>query len=172
MILGKTERGQQALKARSVKLSARQRSAFILFDGRRSVDQVLEATAGTGITTDEIMALVEEGFLTELAVAGHDGVAGAAPSAHVPQPDGAAAPVVLAPLEATARPSARSAQERYRDAYPVATRLTAALGLRGFRLNLAVEGVSSYEELVQLAPKIRSAVGEGAYAELDRALNG
>ena len=39
---------------------------------------------------------------------------------------------------------------------PIATQLTAALGLRGFRLNLAVEGATSYEQLAaQLAPKIR-----------------
>lgn len=165
MILGKTELGQQALKERSAKLTQRQRSAFILFDGRRSVEQVLDATGGMGVTPDEITALVDEGFLIELATDksagqsnGLDGTANGfgGGSAQAVQPE----------------PSTRSGQDRYRDAYPVATRLTAALGLRGFRLNLAVEGVSSYEELALLAPKIREAVGSTAYAELDRALNG
>lgn len=40
MILVKTEAGQQVLKDRSVPLSPRQRTAFILFDGKRSVDEV------------------------------------------------------------------------------------------------------------------------------------
>jgi hypothetical protein len=37
MILVKTDTGQQVFKDRSVRLTPRQRSAFILFDGRRSV---------------------------------------------------------------------------------------------------------------------------------------
>jgi len=46
MILLKTEIGQQVLKDRSVRLTPRQRSAFILFDGRRSVADVLAAGMG------------------------------------------------------------------------------------------------------------------------------
>jgi hypothetical protein len=41
----------------------------------------------------------------------------------------------------------------------------------GFRLNLQVEGTTSYEDLVALAPKIRAAVGAEKAAALDRALN-
>jgi hypothetical protein len=66
VILGKTEIGQQALRERSPKLTQRQRSAFILFDGRRSVEQVLDATGGIGVTSAEITALVDSGFLIEL----------------------------------------------------------------------------------------------------------
>jgi hypothetical protein len=65
----------------------------------------------------------------------------------------------------------RSSQQRYQDAYPIATRLTASLGLRGFRLNLAVEAAGNYEQLGQLAPKIREAVGQEKYAPLEDALN-
>jgi hypothetical protein len=63
-----------------------------------------------------------------------------------------------------------SAQQRYKDAYPIATQLTGSLGLRGFRLNLSVEGTSTYEELLSLAPKIRAAVGDDKAVALDRAL--
>ena len=63
-----------------------------------------------------------------------------------------------------------SHQQRYQAAYPIATRLTAALGLRGFKLNLAVEAAANWEELVGLAPKIRAAVGTDRAVELDRAL--
>ena len=41
-------------------------------------------------------------------------------------------------------------RRRYQSAYPLATKLTASLGLRGFRLNLAVEAAGSYEELLEV----------------------
>jgi hypothetical protein len=49
MKYAKTEAGQLALKERSPQLTSRQRSAMILFDGKKTVDQVLAATAGLGI---------------------------------------------------------------------------------------------------------------------------
>ena len=66
----------------------------------------------------------------------------------------------------------RTPQQRYQDAYPIATRLTASLGLKGFRLNLAVEAASNYDELRGLAPKIREAVGADKCMMLDLALDG
>lgn len=64
MILVKTDVGQQVLKDRSVPLTPRQRSAFILFDGKRSVDDVI--AAGTGITAEEVGQMVESGLLAPL----------------------------------------------------------------------------------------------------------
>ena len=61
-------------------------------------------------------------------------------------------------------------QQRYAEAYPIATKLTAGLGLRGVRLNLAVEGATSYEDLLALSPKIRDAVGAEKFAPLAKAL--
>ena len=154
MILVKTQTGHQALKDRSVTLSPRQRSAFILFDGKRSLDDVL--AAGMGIAREDIDHLVELGMLAP--VAGASGV----PAAAVSQ--------VASPVVAPAG-SGRSNQQRYKDAYPIATQLTGSLGLMGFRLNLQVEGTASYEDLVALAPKIRAAVGAEKAAPLDKALN-
>ncbi|MBB1601786.1 hypothetical protein [Variovorax sp. UMC13] len=151
MILLKTEAGQRVFKDRSIRLTPRQRSAFILFDGQRSVDDVLGA--GMGIAREDIEQMVELGLL---------GQPGAAPL------DAAATAVARAPIAPV--DAARSPQQRYQDAYPVATQLTGALGLRGFRLNLAVEGTASYEELLALAPKIRAAVGPDKAEMLDRAL--
>ncbi|MBA2964108.1 MULTISPECIES: hypothetical protein [Ramlibacter] len=148
MKLAKTDLGQRVLKDRSVPLTPRQRAAFILCDGRNTVDQVLAATASVGVTREDIDHLLQENLLEP---------AGPAPAAATPA---AAAPV-----------SDRTAQQRYQEAYPVATRLTAGLGLRGFRLNLAVEGATNFEQLRELAPRIREAVGDKAYADLDRALN-
>lgn len=64
-----------------------------------------------------------------------------------------------------------SAQAHYAMAYPIAIRLTAALGLRGFRLNLAVEAASDLDKLKELAVKIKDAVGPEKYKDLDDALN-
>ena len=170
MILVKTEAGQQVLKDRSVPLSPRQRTAFILFDGKRSVDEVLAAAAG--IAREEIDQMVELGLLGPAA--GSKPVAPAPPAPakapQAPAPSVSKAPVAPKPAE-PAPPSGRSRQQRYKDAYPIATQLTGALGLMGFRLNLQVEGTTSYEDLVALAPKIRAAVGAEKAAALDRALN-
>ena len=50
MVSSKTQAGQEALKDRHGGLSSRQRSAFILFDGKRTLSEVLAATAAMGIT--------------------------------------------------------------------------------------------------------------------------
>jgi hypothetical protein len=161
MKLVKTETGHRVMKDRSVPLTPRQRAAFILFDGRNTVDQVLAATGAAGVTREDIDHLVAVGLLEPAA----DAPAAAAPAA---SPAGAPA---AAPAGTATGGSGRSPQQRYQDAYPIATKLTAKLGLKGFRLNLAVEHALNYEQLRDLAPRIREAVGDEAYAELDRALN-
>ena len=179
MILVKTEAGQQVFKDRSVPLSPRQRTAFILFDGKRSVDEVL--AAGNGIAREEIDQMVELGLLQPAAgskvaaapKAPEPAAAGKMAATAAPQPSaGNRAPEAVKPKPAEPAPAAgRSRQQRYKDAYPIATQLTGALGLMGFRLNLQVEGTTSYEDLVALAPKIRAAVGAEKAAALDKALN-
>ncbi|MEJ1166220.1 hypothetical protein V9K97_21130 [Variovorax sp. CCNWLW186] len=179
MILVKTEAGQQVFKDRSVPLSPRQRTAFILFDGKRSVDEVL--AAGNGIAREEIDQMVDLGLLQPAAgskaaaspKAPEPATAGKTAATAAPQPSGGSRPPESAkPKPAEPAPAAgRSRQQRYKDAYPIATQLTGALGLMGFRLNLQVEGTTSYEDLVALAPKIRAAVGAEKAAALDKALN-
>jgi len=174
MILVKTEAGQLALKDRSVGLTPRQRSAFILFDGKRSVSDVL--ASGMGIAPEDIDQMLQLGLLGQ--VGSNDAAANSAPAPlpSVPAalepapPVQVAAPVAVAPA-AGASP-ARTPQQRYQEAYPIATKLTSSLGLRGFRLNLQVEGTTNFEELMALAPKIRAAVGAEKAADLDRALEG
>ena len=174
MIYTKSETGHQVIKDRSVPLSPRQRSAFILFDGKRSVDNVLAATAGLGVTREDVQYMADQGLLVPRPSAVPASLAAVA--APVAQPtaqgveDAAGSPAAAVP--APAATSDRSAQQRYQDAYPIATQLTAGLGLRGFRLNLAVEGAGSFEKLLELAPKIRDAVGADKFASLDKAQNG
>ncbi|MEY2859838.1 MAG: hypothetical protein RLZ68_499 [Pseudomonadota bacterium] len=143
-----------AFKERSPLFSARQRSTFILFDGIKTVQQVLIAAAGLGITQEDVDYMQAQGFLS--AVASDQAVT--APSA-----------LAAAPPEPV---SSRTHQERYADAKPIATALTAGLGLRGFRLNLSVESAAGYTELLALFPKIQEAVGPKLSRDLERALKG
>lgn len=154
----KTDTGQQAFKDRSVALTPRQRSAFILFDGKRSVADVLAATAGLGVTAEDIAHMVQLGLLsgTPDAQAGIPAVSAASD----------------APSAAAGSLSSQAQQERYQRAYPIAAQLTGSLGLRGFRLNLAVEAAGSYQQLLELAPKIREAVGPEKFRPLEQALSG
>ena len=161
MVFVKTQAGQEALKDRHGGLSSRQRSAFILFDGKRTLSEVLAATAPMGITQDDVQTMIAQGLLApaggaSLPPAADPGAASMAPPAAV----------------SGSGETARSSQQRYKDAYPVATAMTAAMGLRGFRLNLAVESASSFEDLAALAPKIKEAVGEEKYEPLRKALFG
>ncbi len=176
MILIKTEAGQQAFKDRTVRLTPRQRSAFILCDGKRTLEEV--QAAGMNIAREDLDEMVALGML--VGVDAPQAVSAAPTAAPLPVSAPGAAPgpaltTVSIPAPAPANApiaSGRTPQQRYKDAYPVATRLSGSLGLRGFRLNLAIEGATSYEELLALAPKIRAAVGPEKAAEFDRALIG
>ena len=158
MHLIKTPEGQQAFKERHADLSQRLRSAFLLFDGARSLDQVLAATSGMGVQKDDLLALVTRGWL--VARADLPPVAEAATTVAPAASDTAAA----APIDPT------SMSLRYQQAYPLAVSITGGLGLKGFRLNLAVEAAMGYVQLVALAPRIRDAAGDKAYARLHSAL--
>lgn len=59
----KTAAGTAAFKERSALMSLRQRSIFLLCDGQRSVEAVLEATASIGAQAADVEALVGHGFL-------------------------------------------------------------------------------------------------------------
>ena len=164
MIYGKTALGLLAVKDRSAGLSPRQRSALIMFDGKHDASEILRMTAGIGVMQSDVDHLVSLGLLAN------------------PNPAAAVAPVFeplastvphnlpVSSVKANGMPTL-SAQAHYSMAYPIATRLTAALGLRGFRLNLAVEAAGDLDKLKELAPRIKEAVGAEKYQELDDALN-
>ena len=155
MLIVKTDLGHQVMKDRSVALTPRQRSAFILFDGQRTLDQVMKATQPMGVTREDVDKLFELGLIADAT----------------PEQTAAEEAAAKAQAEAIEHHKHRTPQERYAEAYPIATALTAGLGLRGFRLNLAVEAATNYEQLLEIAPKIREAVGPEKYAPLDNALN-
>ena len=53
-----------------------------------------------------------------------------------------------------------------------ATQITSSLGLRGFRLNLAVEAAADLKELIELLPKIEAAASSEVCKPLRHALHG
>jgi hypothetical protein len=165
MRLFKTELGQLAFKQRSTLFSGRQRSMFILFNGSKSVQEVLQATAGMGITQTDVEYLLGLGFLSSNA-SDLSPETGAAPL------DTGSAPLEVTSMaaELSAPREPRSEQQRYLEAKPIATQLTASLGLRGFMLNLAVESAAGYADLLKLLPKIQAALGPKACRRLERAL--
>ena len=140
MTLSKTDAGLRMLKDRTSGLSPRQRAALILFDGQRSLDDVLAATSGGGITRADIEHLVSLGLVAEL-------------------PPGT-------PTFSDSGPGGLD-RDRYLQAYAVATALTAELGGKWGNLNLAVEAAGNLEELEALSSRIRSAVGPLKFARLE-----
>ena len=164
MIYAKTALGLSAVKDRSAGLSQRQRSAFIMFDGKRDASEILRMTTGIGVTQSDVDHLVSLGLLASPNPA--------AALMSVSEPSALTAPhnLPVSSVKANGMPTL-SAQAHYSMAYPIATRLTAALGLRGFRLNLAVEAAGDLDKLKELAPRIKEAVGAEKYQDLDDALN-
>ncbi len=168
MALAKTEVGQRAFKERSAQLTVRQRSAFILFDGVKSVAQIISSTTGLGVTLADVEHMVLVGFLAEKPGSGLPNEVSALPVALTQE---SAAPSAQAPSP-TASIGARTPQERFAEAWPLATQLTAGMGLRGFRLNLSIEAARGYDDLLALFPKIQAAVGVDKALELEGALKG
>src|ERR1700744_5879784 len=94
MILVKTEAGQRVLKDRSVPLTPRQRSAFILCDGKRTMEEVLQAAMG--VTREDIERLIELDLLGPVG----GGKLPASASAAVPEAPSAAPAAPVAPAAA------------------------------------------------------------------------
>jgi hypothetical protein len=151
MIIIKTLAGHRVLKDRSVPLTPRQRSAFILVDGKKSVDDILLATRAGGVAREDVLKLVELGLVEELSKA--------------------AAIHLENEAKLQAKRAGRTPEQRYAEAWPYASMLTSSLGLRGYRLNNQVESATTYLDLLALAPKIRAAVGDERFETLDRLLN-
>ena len=182
MIYTKTERGRTALQSRSSILAARHRPAFIMFDGRRGVDEVLKAASGFGFTMADVEKMLGLGLI-EPALDQTGGRADSTlsqyPTSSPSQfeastlPSSWSASVNVGSQNAKLLPAGTpslDAQGHFLKARPIATRLTANLGLRGFRLNLAVESAADLAELKELAPRIKDAVGGEKFRELEIAL--
>jgi hypothetical protein len=135
MIFAKTELGQQVVKDRSVALSASQRAFLIMCDGVKPLQQLLGTV---GIAQNEVEQLVELKLIADLATGSQ---AGAPTNTSLDQVSPATSPAAA-----------------YDGLYKTATKITSGLGLRGFRLNMAIEGASNAQELWALRSKIYDAL--------------
>jgi hypothetical protein len=168
----KTDTGLQAFNTRSGQIAARLRPAFILFDGTKTDEQILSITGKLGVTQSDIDYLVQQGFISGQSSSEGIRVDLDSPAQKAPQPSVTTQASIPDTDKASAPSATRTPQERYRDAKPLATMITANLGFKGFRLNMAVEGASGYEELLALLPKIQATAGERACMALEWALKG
>ena len=165
MLYTKTDAGKDAIKDRSHVLSPKQRSGLILINGVRPIEDILKMVSGIGFSMADVSQLEQLGLIVSLSGSASSSVSSSV-STSVPASEVKKVERLGAFVDIDA------AQARYRLAYPLATQLTAGMGLRGFRLNLAVEAAGSYSALVQLFPKIQDATGVDKAKALENALRG
>jgi hypothetical protein len=148
MIYAKTPAGQHAFTTRAPTLTSKLRIAYLMVDGARHRTDILTATAGMGVSKDDLDRLITLGYIETQATT--------------------ALPVV------EGRRADFSPEQQvviFMAAVKQATALTANMGLRGFRLNLAVESAQNLEELEALLPQMMAALGSDAVAPLQRLLS-
>lgn len=158
MSVSKTELGIQVMKDRSVNLSAQQRSALILCDGKRSAEDVVRMTAAVGVTLLDIQALVAHGLVdaSESPIMATQNT--------LPKP--AAQNEAAASVSQTAAVPASQDGLDFGVALNAAITLCSGLGFKGFGLNMSLTTVDSIEKLQKLAPDIRKAAGDFKYKPL------
>ena len=131
-------------------MTSKLRIAYLMVDGTRHRTDILTTTAGMGVTIDDLDRLIALGFIEAVA------------------PASVAAPI------AESRPADLSPEQQsviFMAAAKQATALTATLGLRGFRLNLAVESAQNLQDLEALLPQMTESLGASAGAPLQRLLS-
>jgi hypothetical protein len=155
----KTALGSQVMKDRSVALSAQQRSALILCDGKRNADDVVRMTAGVGVMLKDIQALVELRLVEMM-----DDLAASSSSPALQTASAEAPAMPVASMIAASTPIENNID--FSAALNAAITLCAGLGFKGFGLNMALTGVDNLEKLQKLAPEIRRAAGDAKYKSL------
>jgi hypothetical protein len=143
MIYIKTELGRQALKERSESMPRKYHFPFMMCDGQRDHADILIAEARTGFGLEDLEQMLVLGFIAPL------------PVKTVPVK---ADPINTATLDVKAMPTQQQANV-FLDASKMATALSANLGLRGFRLNLAVQTASNLTDLDALLPQLEKVLG-------------
>jgi hypothetical protein len=161
MIYEKTQQGVEAFHQKPSPLNPKLRSILIMIDGKKSSSDLLAVLAAIGGTEEHLAELISLGLIRAVQEQ-------TTSSARV-------TPKIVSTSNTTSEMSSAAGltdQQRYEKAYPIATKLTSGLGLRGFRLNLSVEGAGNIHDLMALASKIKEAVGDAKYAELQPYLQG
>ena len=152
MIYVKTAAGRQALKDRAETMPRKYHFPFLMCDGVRDSADILAASVQHGFTSVDLYQMVQLGFVEPMPT-------------KVPTRLGLETAPVSAAAESQARPSQQQASVFF-DASKLATALSANLGLRGFRLNLAVQTASNLTDLDALLPQLEKALGFAAVKPL------
>ena len=148
MIYVKTAAGRQALKDRAETMPRKYHFPFLMCDGVRDSADILAASVQHGFTSVDLYEMVQLGFV---------------------EPMPTKVPMRIDPVQAAAASPARPSQQQasvFFDASKLATALSANLGLRGFRLNLAVQTASNLTDLDALLPQLEKALGFAAVKPL------
>ncbi len=160
MSVSKTALGAQVMKDRSVSLSAQQRSALILCDGKRSAEDVVRMTAAVGVSMQDILTLTNLGLVEMSALP--TAVPAVALSGNLPGQT-----AITPPASPTVTAQDASASDiDFSVALNTAITLCSNLGFKGFGLNMALTGVDSLDKLQKIAPDIRRAAGDVKYKPL------
>ena len=149
MIYVKTAAGRQALKERAETMPRKYHFPCLMCDGVRDSADILAASVQHGFTSVDLYEMVQLGFVEPV-------------STKVPTRL-ADAPVPSAAIQAL--PSQQQASVFF-DASKLATALSANLGLRGFRLNMAVQTANNLTDLDALLPQLEKALGSAAVKPL------
>ncbi len=150
MIYVKTAAGRQALKERAETMPRKFHFPFLMCDGVRDSADILAASEQHGFTSVDLYQMVQLGFV---------------------EPAPTKVPTRLADVPAQAAiatPELPSQQQAsvFFDASKLATALSANLGLRGFRLNMAVQTANNLTDLDALLPQLEKALGSAAVKPL------
>lgn len=166
LVLKKTDKGLEALRSRDPALPKRLRTAFILFDGNKNVAQVMQLLPGSpALEREDVYSMLQAGWLELL----NPSLAPQVPARTSPS----AATLAATAQKATAsaqHPSIRNPAERYQQAYTLITSLLGGMGLRGFKLQLAVEKADGYEGLVALLPRLHTAFDAQKMHKIEKVL--
>ncbi len=165
MTVSKTALGSQVMKDRSVSLSAQQRSALILCDGKRSAQEVVRMTTGVGVTMQDIETLSTLGLVHIESPSPSVSLAAQTPSLST------AAAASLADYAGLVGAHSEVPVD-FSAAINAAIMLCSNLGFKGFSLNMALTGADSIEKLQKLAPEIRRIAGDAKYKALHEAIFG
>lgn len=186
----KTDKGREEMATRKHALSSRLRTLLLLFDGKRTVPEVLQKVAGIGLTEQHITELMEMGFIQrcEIEMAGPasapvEAIVPIVPQRRISMPDPAVtrAPAIGAPPPTTAAAPRDDALASAEGATPLQAlynfyteTIRSAVGLRGYALQIKVERARSVEDFRKMRGDYLAAVekaqGADAARELDRRL--
>jgi hypothetical protein len=152
LVVSKTSLGVQVIKDRSVVLTACQRSALILCDGKRSAEEVVKLAQGAGVHLNDITALIGMGLIEA-----NTSLSAAFVSKSMQSP---------VTVELSSSVTSSKDNQNFAEALNMAITLCAESGFQGFSLNMALASITTKEGLQRIAPDIRRLVGDMKYKAL------